>query len=97
MREGDEVARLGGDEFAVLMPGINRREANLRASTLSKELNGLILPWNGKPIQVRGSVGGAYYGPGDDMDTIYRRADEEMYRQKNNRMSIHTSSRKHNA
>ena len=97
VREGDEVARLGGDEFAILMPGVNRREANLRASELSTGLNRLIVPWDGKAIQVRGSVGGACYGPNDDMDTIYRRADEEMHRQKNDHMSILTAGGKHDA
>ena len=97
VREGDEVARLGGDEFAILMPGVSRREADLRATALSTALNGLVVPWDGKAIQVRGSVGGACYGPHDDMDTIYRRADEEMYRQKNDRMSIRTAGGKHDA
>ncbi len=97
VREGDEVARLGGDEFAILMPGVSRREADLRAAALSTGLNGLVVPWDGKAIQVRGSVGGACYGPDDDMDTIYRRADEEMYRQKNDRMSIRTAGGKHDA
>lgn len=94
VREGDEVARLGGDEFAVLMPGVGRREADLRADTLSKALNSLIVPWDGRAIQVRGSVGGACYGPNDDMDSLYRRADEEMYRQKSDRMSIRTAGGK---
>ena len=97
VREGDEVARLGGDEFAILMPGVSRREADLRATALSTGLNGLVVPWDGKAIQVRGSVGGACYGPDDDMDTIYRRAGEEMYRQKNDRMSIRTAGGKHDA
>ena len=97
VREGDEVARLGGDELAILMPGVSRREADLRATALSTGLNGLVVPWDGKAIQVRGSVGGACYGPDDDMDTIYRRADEEMYRQKNDRMSIRTAGGKHDA
>lgn len=97
VREGDEVARLGGDEFAILMPGVSRPEADLRANAISKSLNDLIVPWNGRAIQVRGSVGGACYGPHDDMDTIYRRADEEMYRQKSDRMSIRTAGGKHDA
>ena len=97
VREGDEVARLGGDVFALLMPGVSRREADLRAAALSTGLNGLVVPWDGKAIQVRGSVGGACYGPDDDMDTIYRRADEEMYRQINDRMSIRTAGGKHDA
>ena len=80
-----------------LMPGISRREADLQASTLSTGLNGLIVPWNGKVIQVSSSVGGACYGPDDDMHTIYRRADEEMYRHKNDSMSIRLASGKHDA
>lgn len=97
VREGDEVARLGGDEFAILMPGVGRREADLRAEMLSTSLNGLVVPWEGRAIQVRGSVGGACYGPDDDMETIYRRADEDMYRQKNDRTSIRPAGGRHDA
>jgi diguanylate cyclase (GGDEF)-like protein len=97
VREGDEVARLGGDEFAVLMPGVGRREADQRADAISLKLNGLVVPWDGRAIQVRGSVGGACYGPDDNMDTVYRRADEEMYRQKSDRMSIRLAGGKHDA
>ena len=97
VREGDEVARLGGDEFAVLMPGVGRREADQRTDAISLKLNSLVVPWDGRAIQVRGSVGGACYGPDDDLDTVYRRADEEMYRQKSDRMSIRLAGGKHDA
>ena len=88
VREGDVVARLGGDEFAILMPGVGRRDADLRAAAISDSLNRLIVPWDGRAISVRGSVGGACYGPNDDMYSIYERADEDMYRQKFNSLSI---------
>jgi diguanylate cyclase (GGDEF)-like protein len=95
--EGDEVARLGSDKFAILMPGISRREADVRASSLSTGLNGLIVPWGGKAIQIRCSVSGACYGPTDDFDMIYQRADEKMYHQENDHMSIRTTNGKHDA
>jgi len=97
VREGDEVARLGGDEFAVLMPGVSPREADRRGATLSDGLNHLVVLWEGKAIQVRGSVGGATYGPDDDLDTLYRRADEEMYRRKADRSSLRAAAVKHDA
>jgi diguanylate cyclase (GGDEF)-like protein len=88
VREGDVVARLGGDEFAILMPDVGRRDVDLRAAAISDSLNNLIVPWDGRAITVRGSVGGACYGPDDDMDSIYKRADEDMYRQKSNSATI---------
>ena len=88
VREGDVLARIGGDEFAVLMAGVGRRKADLRASAISDALNQLIVPWDGRAIQVRGSVGGACYGPNDDMESVYQQADEDMYPQKIDRTSI---------
>ncbi|MBO89606.1 MAG: hypothetical protein CMP14_08795 [Rickettsiales bacterium] len=94
VREGDVVARLGGDEFAILMPEIGCQTADRRAADISDALNKLIVPWDGRAITVRGSVGGACYGPNDEIDAIYKRADEDMYRQKSNSGSIRTAGGK---
>ena len=97
VREGDEVARLGSNEFAILMHGISYREADIRAAAISTSLNDLVVHWNGRSVQVRGSVGGACYGPEDKIDSIYKRADENMVRRESERMPIRTSGGKHDA
>ena len=97
VREGDEVARLGGDEFAIIMPGVTPFEADKRAAAISAGLNRLIIPWQVRAIHIRGSVGGACFGPKDDMKSVYRRADEDKYRRKSKRKALQTTGGKHDA
>ena len=97
VREGDEVARLGGDEFAIIMPGVTPFEANKRAAAISAGLNQLIILWQERAIHVRGSVGSACFGPQDDMKSVYRRVDEDMYRRRSERTALQTTGGKHDA
>ena len=97
VREGDEIARLGGDEFAIIMPGVTPFEADKRAMAINAGLNQLIIPWQERTIHVRGSVGGACFGPEDDMKSVYRRADEDMYRRKSERTALQTTGAKNDA
>jgi len=83
LRETDSIARLGGDEFAVLLPGaLVARDAELVATKLLAALDEPV-HFEGHMLRVRASIGMAMY-PGDasEADELLRRADEAMYRAK---------------
>lgn len=81
LREGDLVARWGGEEFAVILTGADRWEGARAAERLLDRLRHL--PIEGCPeLKVTVSAGLAAVGPEETLGGAQRRADEALYRAK---------------
>lgn len=81
-RQEDVIARIGGDEFAVIMPLTETsiaREALERVRTLVNLNN----KFYGEPI-LSISLGVSTGQKGNDLESIMRAADDDMYREKRN-------------
>lgn len=74
IRPGDLAGRLGGDEFVAILRGATAREAE----AVAERVNGALEDFLG----LSSSVGFAAARPGDDFDSLVRRADRAMYRDK---------------
>ncbi len=85
VREGDLAVRLGGDEFVVLLPGTEPRLARMRAEEIGAALDALEVPDDIKPLFRGASVGSATASTGEDLQSILRRATEEMHARKRRR------------
>ncbi|MEU4694305.1 bifunctional diguanylate cyclase/phosphodiesterase [Actinoplanes sp. NPDC023714] len=82
VRANDTVARLDGDEFAVLLPGVEDEQAALAvAERVLAELH-RPLTVGGVPMSVRVSAGVAVAREGDRLDYVLGRADQALYRAK---------------
>ncbi len=81
LRGDDSIFRLGGDEFAILLLGTVARTATLliRRITRTLEENSLAHP-NRPSLEV--SIGVALALDPEELESLYRRADEAMYEQK---------------
>ncbi|NPU84972.1 MAG: diguanylate cyclase [Syntrophaceae bacterium] len=83
VRESDTVARLGGDEFVVFLPEIGGDKAALRVAEKILESFTKDFVLEGHSIHSSTSIGIAYYPEdGKDCKTLLRKADEAMYRAK---------------
>jgi len=82
VRRSDTVTRLGGDEFAVIMPETSAGQGRQRASELTRLLNGLTVPFQGRSIPVHASVGVEVYQPGAREADVMASADQKMYQNK---------------
>lgn len=78
---GDRVFRVGGEEFVVLLAGCDADDAQKVAERLCETVRKLALV-EGRPVTV--SAGVAWTGDvkTPDHETIYRRADQALYRAK---------------
>ncbi len=82
LRDDDVVARLGGDEFGVLLPGVDREQAERVAHKLQGALRAPVA-LDDIEIELGGSIGIAMYPEhGMEVDDLIGHADVAMYRAK---------------
>lgn len=81
-RESDVLGRIGGDEFMALMRNVSEREQIERKA---KDILDIIQDVASDYLQVKlgGSIGISIYpNDGNDLDTLYARADAALYKAK---------------
>ncbi|MEE2525132.1 PleD family two-component system response regulator [Hyphobacterium sp. HN65] len=84
LRAIDLAARFGGEEFVVLMPEASLADARIGAERLRNAIaeQPFRLPGDAGVLNVTVSIGVAQIAPGEDGDSVLRRADEALYRAK---------------
>ncbi len=84
IRPYDGVARVGGEEFMVLLPQVALDKALLIGERLRAAIAGAPFDMDtGKPVELTVSIGISEFGrDGQTIDAILRKADERLYRAK---------------
>ncbi len=81
-RNEDLVCRFGGEEFVLLLPYTNLEQAAIFAERVREAIASKPVDHYGKSIPVTLSAGVATYPSGDTLEGLLRRADQAMYRAK---------------
>lgn len=79
IRSIDSIGRWGGDEFLIILPETNLSQCKNIVSHLEKQLNEIEFS---KTIKVTCSFGIATYEENDTLDSLLKKADESMYKEK---------------
>lgn len=83
VRDGDSLCRIGGDEFCVIVGNVASEQTAMRVA--DRLLASLTKPFdvNGHDIAIGASIGIALYPQdGNDEHTLFKHADEALYRAK---------------
>ena len=84
MRSIDILSRYGGEEFLVAMPDTNEAEALVAADRIRALLGGSTFKVGSKALSVTISAGVAEVYQGDHFRDVFKRADDALYRAKQN-------------
>lgn len=81
LRDNDYLGRYGGDEFLIILPMTAGSQAIRAGERLSQAVRAVSLP--GKSLSLTLSIGLTEASPEDDVISLIARADEALYRAKN--------------
>lgn len=82
LREVDFIARFGGEEFVILLPSTSGNDALQAAEKVRTALENSPFNFQGQPVKVTISIGGAEIREDDTLDSLFERADQRMYEAK---------------
>lgn len=83
VRSSDSVVRVGGEEFMVVLAYADHESAAQVLERLRQAVEEVTVTLDsGEIINPTVSIGASESGPGDDVSSIYRRADQALYKAK---------------
>jgi two-component system cell cycle response regulator len=83
LRRTDSAYRYGGEEFVIVLPDTDGEQGVVTAERIRQEFKKEVFaPKPGKTIRVTVSTGVAQYNSGEELSSLIRRADLNMYRAK---------------
>lgn len=83
LRGSDKVYRYGGEEFSVVLNRCDKEQAFALADKIRSKIEKSQLIYSGKTIKMTVSVGATIHHAGDSFDDFVARADQALYRAKN--------------
>ncbi len=82
VRQSDYVFRIGGEEFVLLLSNTDAEGASAMVDKMRRGIADSSFHFKGEPVHLTLSAGITETRPGDNVESIYERADEALYKAK---------------
>ena len=84
IRTTDFLARYGGEEFVMLLPGTKQEETLRLVNDLREQVENCGFHYHGEAVTITVSCGISSFSEGDVVEKVFERADQALYKAKDN-------------